>query len=197
MKNEIKYDMALKVLNNDIDTLIKEYTNENNYNPVNHVEYRIKTLESCMDKLIRKGYEPKYENIALYIKDVIGYRIICNFLSEVEEIVKIIENSKQIRIISRKDYITHPKHTGYISYHLIVEVPIYLSKGIEYIKAEIQIRTLAMNFWAALDHKIQYKFPSTNIPKDVADELYNISLNVRELDNKMLYLNEMMNKYKN
>lgn len=196
MKDKIKYEMALKVLDNDLNTLLNEYVNENDYNPVNHIEYRIKTIDSCLDKLKRKGYEPTIENIPLHIKDIIGYRIICNFLSEVEEIVKLISLSKQIRIISRKDYITHPKNTGYISYHLIVEVPIYLSTGIEYIPAEIQIRTLAMNFWAALDHKIQYKFPSSEIPQDVADELYNISLNVRELDSKMLYLNEMMNKYK-
>lgn len=196
MNQKMKYEMALKVLDNDIQTLIKEYVHENDYNPVNHIEYRLKTRESALDKLIRKGYEPTDENIRLHIKDVVGYRIICNFLSEVEEIVKIIENSKQIRIVSRKDYITHPKNTGYISYHLIVEVPVYLSTGIEYVYAEIQIRTLAMNFWAALDHKIQYKFPSEEIPQEVAEEMYNISMNVRELDDKMLFLNEIVNKYK-
>lgn len=196
MDSNLKYEMALNVLDNDVKTLLKEYVHENAYNPVNHIEYRIKTRESCIDKLIRKGYEPTMENVQLYIKDVVGYRIICNFLSEVEEIVKIIETSKQIKIISRKDYITHPKNSGYISYHLIVDVPIYLSTGIEYVKAEIQIRTLAMNFWAALDHKIQYKFTTEEIPKEVADEMYNISLNVRELDNKMLLLNDMVNKYK-
>ena len=127
---------------------------------------------------------------------MVGYRIICNFLSEVEDVVKLIESSKQLRIISRKDYITHPKDSGYLSYHLIVEVPIYLSTGIEYITAEIQIRTLAMNFWAALDHKIQYKFPGEEIPTEVADELYDISVKARDLDTRMVELNEIMNKYK-
>ena len=196
MKEEIKYEMALKVLDNDIQTLLNEYIHENDYNPVNHVEFRIKTIESCLDKLVRKGFEPIKDNIPLYIKDIVGYRIICNFLSEVEEIVKIIESSKQLKIVSRKDYITHPKETGYISYHLMVLVPVYLSCGIEYVSAEIQIRTLAMNFWAALDHKIQYKFPSDDIPSEVADELYKISLTVRDLDSRMLYLNDVMNKYK-
>ena len=191
----MKYDMALEVLKNDIDTLLKEYESINNYTPINHTEYRIKSLDSACDKLKRKGYEVNESNLVNYIKDMIGYRIICNFLSEVEEVVKIIETSKQINIVSRKDYISHPKNTGYISYHLIVEVPIYLSSGIEYIPAEIQIRTLAMNFWAALDHKIQYKFPE-EVPEEIADELFRISLNVRELDNKMLLLNEIMNKYK-
>ena len=191
----LKYQMAMEVLSNDIDTLIKEYVNKTNYNPVNHTESRIKTLKSAYDKLDRKGYELTDENLYLHIKDMVGYRIICNFLSEVPDVVKIIENSKQLRIIERKDYITHPKDTGYLSYHLIVEVPIYLSTGIEYVNAEIQIRTLAMNFWAALDHKIQYKFPS-EVPQDVADELYDISLTVKNLDTRMVELNEIMNKYK-
>lgn len=192
----LKYQMAMNVLCNDIDTLIKEYVNINNYNPVNHIEHRIKSLKSAYDKLDRKGYELTDANLYEYVKDMVGYRIICNFVSEVEDVVKLIESSKQLRIISRKDYITHPKETGYLSYHLIVEVPIYLSEGIEYIKAEIQIRTLAMNFWAALEHKIQYKFPGEEIPNDVSDELYDISLKARELDNRMFKLNELMNKYK-
>ena len=192
----IKYQMALDVLKNDIDTLVKEYVTSNNYNPVNHMEYRIKTLKSAYDKLERKGYELTDANLFEHVRDMVGYRIICNFLSEVEDVVKLIESSKQLRIVSRKDYITHPKETGYLSYHLIVEVPIYLSSGVEYIKAEIQIRTLAMNFWAALDHKIQYKFPDEEIPQEVSDELYDISMKVRELDNRMVLLNDIMNKYK-
>ncbi len=191
----LKYQLAMEVLSNDIDTLVKEYVNKNNYNPVNHTESRIKTLKSAYDKLDRKGYELTDENLYLHIKDMVGYRIICNFLSEVPDVVKIIESSKQLRIIERKDYITYPKDTGYLSYHLIVEVPIYLSTGIEYVNAEIQIRTLAMNFWAALDHKIQYKFPS-DVPQDVADELYDISLTVKNLDTRMVALNDIMNKYK-
>jgi len=157
---------------------------------------RIKSLKSAYDKLERKGYELTDQNLYDHVRDMVGYRIVCNFLSEVMDVVGIVESSKQLRIISRKDYITHPKETGYLSYHLIVEVPIYLSTGVEYIKAEIQIRTLAMNFWAALDHKIQYKFPSDEIPKEVADELLDISMKARELDNRMLKLNEIMNKYK-
>lgn len=192
----LKYQMAMEVLSNDIDTLIKEYVNVNNYNPVNHIESRIKTLKSAYDKLDRKGYELTDENLYLHIKDMIGYRIVCNFLSEVPDVVKIIESSKQLKIVERKDYITHPKETGYLSYHLIVAVPIYLSTGVEYVNAEIQIRTLAMNFWAALDHKIQYKFPSENIPQEVADELYDISLKARQLDSRMVELNDIMNKYK-
>lgn len=196
MNMMLKYQMAMDVLCNDIDTLIKEYVTINNYNPINHIEHRIKTLKSAYDKLERKGYELTDENLYEHIRDMVGYRIVCNFLSEVTDVVEMIEKSKQLRIVSRKDYITHPKETGYLSYHLIVDVPVYLSTGIEYVKAEIQIRTLAMNFWAALDHKIQYKFSDNEIPQEVSDELYDISMNVRELDNRMLHLNEVMNKYK-
>ena len=97
----LKYQMAMEVLSNDIDTLVKEYVNKNNYNPVNHTESRIKTLKSAYDKLDRKGYELTDENLYLHIKDMVGYRIICNFLSEVPDVVKIIESSKQLRIIER------------------------------------------------------------------------------------------------
>lgn len=193
----LKYQIAMNVLCNDIETLVSEYVNKYNYNPVNHSEHRIKTLKSAYDKLDKKGYELTDANLFEHVRDMVGYRIICNFLSEVPDVVKIIESSKQLRIISRKDYITHPKESGYLSYHLIVEVPIYLSTGVEYIKAEIQIRTLAMNFWAALDHKIQYKFPDEVIPQEVSDELYDISMKARELDNRMVLLNDIMNKYKN
>lgn len=192
----LKYQMAMDVLCNDIDTLLKEYVNKNNYNPVNHIDHRIKSLKSAYDKLDKKGYELTDENLFLYIRDMVGYRIVCNFLSEVEDVVKIIESSKQLKIVSRKDYITHPKETGYLSYHLIVAVPIYLSTGVEYVNAEIQIRTLAMNFWAALDHMMQYKFPK-DIPQEVADDLYDISMKARDLDQRMVELNEIMNKYKN
>ncbi len=196
MNMMIKYQMAMDVLSNDINTLIKEYVNVYNYNPVNHTEQRIKTLKSAYDKLERKGYELTDKNLYEHVRDMVGYRIVCNFVSEVSDVVELIEKSKQLKIISRKDYITHPKESGYLSYHLIVDVPIYLSTGIEYVKAEIQIRTLAMNFWAALDHKIQYKFSGKEIPQEVSEELYDISLKARELDNRMLHLNEVMNKYK-
>ena len=126
---------------------------------------------------------------------MIGVRIVCSFISAVYDIVNIIKNSKQFKIKEEKDYIRSPKSSGYTSYHLIVLVPIHLNSRIEYVEAEIQIRTIAMDFWASLDHKIQYKFEGA-IPDEVKKEMYNSSQDIKALDYKMYKINEIVNKYK-
>ena len=156
---------------------------------------RIKTEKSAIDKLERKGYEFSIKNLILHVHDMIGVRIVCSFISDVYDIVDIIKNSKQIKVKSEKDYIKSHKDTGYISYHLIVYVPIYINNTVEYIEAEIQIRTLAMDFWASLDHKIQYKFPNDTIPEEVKQEMYNCAFDIQALDSKMEKLNDKVRKY--
>ena len=125
---------------------------------------------------------------------VVGIRIVVSFLSDVFDIVSLIKKSKNLIIKDQKDYITEPKETGYTSYHLNVLVPIYLYNNIEYMEAEIQVRTMAMDFWASLDHKILYKFPES-IPEEVKEAMYQNSLIIKELDKRMLQLNEIVNKY--
>ena len=142
----------------------------------------------------KKGYSKTLSNINKHIYDAVGLRIVVSFLSDVYDIVSVIKKSKNIVVLEQKDYIKNPKDTGYTSYHLIVSVPVYLSGKTEYVNAEIQIRTMAMDFWATLDHKIQYKFP-TEIPEDVKIQMYENSLIIKELDKQMMYLNETVNKY--
>ena len=192
----LKYKFALNVLETEMKILIDEFVFKNKYNPVEHVKSRIKSFESASDKLQKRGYEVTVENLKNHVHDMVGFRIVCSFLSDVKDVVKIIENSSYLKIKEKKDYISNPKDTGYISYHIIVYVPIHLDNNEEYIEAEIQIRTVAMDFWARLDHKIQYKFPN-DIPDDIKKELYNCSLVTKILDNKMQSLNEIVNKYKN
>lgn len=190
----LKYDFALKTLITQLDLLIKEYEFNNKFNPVEHLKSRIKKKESALKKLEEKGYELTTENLLNHIHDMVGVRIVCSFLSDVYTIVKIIENSKELKIKEEKDYISNPKESGYTSYHIIVLVPIYLNGKVEEIEAEIQIRTIAMDFWASLDHKIQYKF-TKEIPAEVKQEMYNCSLDIKNLDYKMLGLNYIVNKY--
>ena len=191
----LEYDFALKILETQLNILIKEFEFNNKYNPVEHIKARIKTEKSAALKLARKGYDITTENLVLHVHDMVGARIVCSFLSDVYDIVNIIKNSKQLEIKEEKDYIQNPKDTGYMSYHLIVLVPIYLNNCIEYIEAEVQIRTIAMDFWASLDHKIQYKFPQ-EIPAIVKKEMYNCSLDIKSLDEKMYRLSEIVNNYK-
>lgn len=195
--NEIvlRYEFALQTLSTELNILIKEYEFKNKTNIVEHIKSRIKTKESAIAKLIRKGYPVDGENLINHIHDMVGVRIVCSFLSDVYEIVNIIENSKIFRIKSKDDFIKNPKKSGYSSFHMNVYVPVYLNGTIEYVEAEIQIRTMAMDFWASLEHKIKYKFDG-EIPEEVTKEVYDCSLEVKELDNKMYKINEIMNKYK-
>lgn len=190
----LKYNFALQLLETQFNILIKEFEFKNKYNPVEHMKSRLKTEKSVIDKLNKKGYELTTKNMILHIHDMIGIRIVCSFLSDVYDIVDIIKKSRQFKIKSEKDYIKNPKSTGYMSYHLIILVPIYLNETLEYVEAEIQIRTIAMDFWASIDHKVQYKFPS-KIPEEVKNEMYNCSVDIRALDEKMQQLNEIVNKY--
>lgn len=190
----LKYNFALQLLETQFNMLIKEFEFKNKYNPVEHMKSRLKTEKSIIDKLNKKGYEVTTKNMILHVHDIIGIRIVCSFLDDVYDIVDIIKSSKQFKIKEEKDYIKNPKTTGYMSYHLIVLVPIYLNETVEHVEAEIQIRTSAMDFWASIDHKVQYKFPS-EIPEEVKKEMYNCSLDIRKLDEKMQQLNEFVNKY--
>ena len=177
----LKYNFALQLLETQFNILIKEFEFKNKYNPVEHMKSRLKTEKSIIDKLNKKGYEVTTKNMISHVHDVY-------------DIVDIIKSSKQFKIKEEKDYIKNPKSTGYMSYHLIVLVPIYLNETVEHVEAEIQIRTSAMDFWASIDHKVQYKFPS-EIPEEVKKEMYNCSLDIRKLDEKMQQLNEFVNKY--
>lgn len=132
-----------------------------------------------------------------YINDIVGVRVVCSFIPDVYELVNIIEKSKNIKVIKKKDYIKNPKDNGYTSYHLIVSVPVNLSTGTKEVKAEIQIRTIAMDFWASLDHKISYKLSSSvKVPQEVMEELKNSSETIQNLDKKMAELIGIVNDLK-
>lgn len=190
----LKYNSALKTLENHLNILINDFEFKNRYMPVEHVKSRIKKFDSAIAKLSRKNYDITVENIEAHVHDMVGVRIVCSFLDDVYKIRELVKNSDFITVYEEKDYIKNPKETGYSSYHLLVYVPVYLSDGVELVKAEIQIRTMAMDFWASLDHKIQYKFEE-KIPEDVIEEMHKCSVDINNLDSKMLSLNETVQSY--
>lgn len=190
----LKYKFAKTKLEADLEILLKEYEYKNEYNPVEHIKSRLKSERSILKKLEEKGYEKNVENIKKHIHDIVGFRIVCSFLSDVYDIVGIIKNSKTFKIINESDYIASPKDTGYTSYHLNVLVPVHLEEKLEYIEAEIQIRTVAMDFWASLDHKLQYKLPK-KIPLHLQRELLECSDEIKVIDVKMQHLYEVIKKY--
>ena len=185
------YFTAIKEINTKLEILNDEFQHVHRYNPIEHIKSRIKTSESIVKKLKRKGYESTIENMVEYVDDIAGIRIICSFTSDIYQIAEMLANQNDIKILSVKDYIKNPKESGYKSYHMIVTIPIFLSDRRVDAKVEIQIRTVAMDFWASLEHKIHYKFEG-NAPEHIKEELVECAHMVSDLDARMLSLNEVI-----
>lgn len=183
------YNSALKQIYIKLEILNDEFQHVHRYNPIEHIKSRIKTSESIVKKLKKHGYESTIQNMIEHVNDIAGIRVICSFTSDIYRIAEMIRNQSDIKVISIKDYILNPKPSGYKSYHMLVSVPVYLSDRIVDTKVEIQIRTVAMDFWASLEHKIHYKFEG-NAPAYIKNELIDCARMVSELDAKMLSLNE-------
>jgi len=183
------YSAALRQIETKMEILNDEFQHVHQYNPIEHIKSRIKTPESIVKKLKRNGRESTIENMVKYVNDIAGIRIICSFTSDIYRIADMISEQRDIKMISVKDYITFPKASGYKSYHMIVTVPVYLSDRIVDTKVEIQIRTVAMDFWASLEHKIHYKFEG-DAPEHIRSELVECAKMVADLDARMLSLNE-------
>lgn len=183
------YDSALKKVNTKIEILNNEFVNRYDYNPIEHIKSRLKTADSIVNKLKKDGREVTIENMQEYLSDIAGIRIICSFTSDIYQIAQIISDQKDITVLHVKDYIKHPKPNGYKSYHMVVTVPVYLSDGAVDTKVEIQIRSVAMDFWASLEHKIAYKFEG-NAPENLLMELKDCADMIDMLDRKIFSLNE-------
>ena len=183
------YSSALKEINVKIEILNNEFVHIYNYNPIEHIKSRLKTPESIVKKLKRYNYDVTMENMTEKLSDIAGIRIICSFTSDIYQIADMISRQSDVTVLYVKDYIRNPKPNGYKSYHMVVTIPIYLSDGSVETKVEIQIRTVAMDFWASLEHKIYYKFEG-HAPAYLQQELKACADMVDMLDAKMYSLNE-------
>ncbi|MFC0476305.1 GTP pyrophosphokinase family protein [Robertmurraya beringensis] len=197
-KNELTrfmmlYQFGIDELNTKIDILKQEFQYIHNYSPIEHVKSRIKSPESILKKVQRKNLDLSLPSIKENIKDIAGIRITCSFISDIFEISRMLENQSDIEVVEKKDYINHPKPNGYQSLHLIVKIPVFMSNGIENVYVEVQIRTIGMDFWASLEHKIYYKFDN-EVPAYLSKELKNAADTVAMLDKKMEVLHEEIRK---
>ena len=168
------YNSALKEVGTKLEILNDEFQHVHKYNPIEHIKTRIKI---------------SIENMVKYINDIAGVRLICSFTSDIYRLAEMIGNQSDLKVLSIKDYIKNPKESGYKSYHMLVSVPIFLSDSVVDTKVEIQIRTIAMDFWASLEHKIYYKFEG-DAPEYISRDLRECAEMVSTLDEKMLSLNE-------
>lgn len=187
----LNYKFALDEISTKLNILNEELQFIQHYNPIEHLKTRIKTPDSIRDKLLRKGYPVTIANASAHIQDIAGVRVICSFSTDVYRIADMISKQKDVTVLEVKDYIAKPKPNGYKSLHLIVQIPIFLTDRSVDVPVEIQIRTIAMDFWASLEHKIYYKF-NEQVPSGIVTQLKDAADLISMLDERMFSLNEQV-----
>ncbi len=185
------YDSALKKMTLKAKIMNDEFVHRYQYNPIEHIKSRLKTADSIVRKLQQDGYEVTIDNMNTKLSDIAGVRIICSFTSDIYQIADTFGRQEDITVLYVKDYIKNPKPNGYKSYHMVVSVPIFLSNCRRDVKVEVQIRSVGMDFWASLEHKIAYKFEG-DAPEALLKDLKSCADMVDMLDNKMYSLNEAL-----
>lgn len=179
------YECAILEVKTKLDVLNKEFQANELRNPIETIKTRIKSPASIMEKLERKGFELSIQSIKDNLDDVAGIRVICSFVDDIYKVADMLTNQDDIKILSKKDYIKNPKKNGYRSLHLVVEIPIFLSNEKKPMRVEVQIRTIAMDFWASLEHEIHYKkFSNSNV--EAVKQLTECADVIYETDMKML-----------
>ncbi len=188
-------ECALREIETKLNVLNDEFSLQYNYNPIESIKTRVKDPMSIVEKMKRKGITPTIENIENTLNDIAGIRVICSFPEDIYAIAEMLIRQDDIKLISQKDYIANPKPNGYRSLHLIVEIPIFLSKGKKFMKVEVQFRTIAMDFWASLEHKMRYKKNIENA-EEIAAELKLCSEAINTIDYRMQDIRNRIEKSK-
>ncbi|WP_443741182.1 GTP pyrophosphokinase [Treponema berlinense] len=178
------YESATKQLETKLDILNKENKVTGRRNPIETVKTRIKSPQSIAGKLEKKHLPFNFESMTKNLNDIAGIRVICPYISDIYKVRDILLKQPDINLIEEKDYIKAPKESGYRSLHLVVEVPVYLSETTHKVKVEIQLRTIAMDFWASLEHELHYK-TSTKVPESVRRELFRVAETIAMTDREM------------
>lgn len=192
----LMYRCAIKEVETKLEVLNDEFMTSKKRNPIDSIRSRIKSPESILEKLKRKGYDISLQSIMDNLNDVAGIRVVCPFISDIYDVAQMLVSQDDIEVMEVKDYIKNPKPNGYRSLHYVVIIPIFLSSGKEYMKVEVQIRTIAMNFWASLEHQMHYKkFESDDMP-DIVGQLTECAQNIYNTDVRMQEIRDNINMYK-
>ena len=181
------YAMALKEMSTKVEIYKDEFKMFYNYDLIDHINFRIKSPESIMKKMQEKGVKLTYKEMIENINDIAGLRVICPVQKDIYSIKNLIQNIPGIQTLKEKDYVAHPKKCGYKSYHIILAVPVVLSKKLIYVKVEVQIRTMAMDVWATIEHKMRYK-PEQELTEKQSKEWSNCAKAINKVDKKLEYL---------
>lgn len=185
----MQYQCAMLEVKTKLDVLNTELSYQTSRNPFESIKFRIKSPKSIIDKLKRNNYPLTVDSIEANLNDVAGIRVICSFPDDIYKLVDCLLAQDDITLIEKKDYITNPKKSGYRSYHLIIEVPIFLTTEKKPMRVEVQFRTIAMDFWASLEHKLKYKKNIKNA-ENISEELYFCADLISQLDRRMQQIRE-------
>jgi putative GTP pyrophosphokinase len=180
----LPYKFALEELNTKVTILREELAFSRGVSPIEHVATRLKSPESLAAKVRRVGCGDSLEEIREQVRDIAGVRLVCSFISDTYDVMEMLISQPDIRVLEVEDYIADPKPNGYRSLHLILELPVFLSDRVAHTPVEVQIRTVAMDFWASLEHKIYYRYDQT-VPEHLLTELAEAARSARDLDETM------------
>jgi len=185
------YEWGQRVLLTKLNIIHEDLRAFQGSNPIEHIKGRIKSPESIAQKLLKLNVDITAQSAKENLKDVAGIRIICPFAKDIYYLAGLLRAIPDVNILEEKDYVSNPKPSGYRSYHVIMEVPVFYSGQNELIPVELQIRTEAMNFWASLEHKVRYKY-NEHIPQHLCDELVACANKISELDERMFLIHEII-----
>ena len=177
------YSSALKEISTKLDILDDNFNHVYKHNPIHHMERRVKEMNSLIKKLHRKQLDISAESAREHILDIAGIRVVCNYLEDIYVIEKMLLQQEDVKLLKRKDYIKNPKENGYRSLHIVVSIPVFLSNKVEKLPVEIQIRTIGIDMWASLEHKIRYKNNAST--DDYSDMLKDCALEIADVESKM------------
>lgn len=193
----MKYRCVIRQIETKLQVLNDEFSVANKRNPISSIKSRVKSPSSIHEKLCRRGFPFTEQSIVANLDDVAGVRVVCPFISDIYAIAKLISSQDDITVLKIKDYIKNPKDNGYRSYHMIVEVPVYFSDGKVPMRAEIQIRTIGMDFWASVDHQLHYKkvlIPGADVAS-IARALALCAETVNETDQRMEAIKDLIGEF--
>ena len=182
----MRYTCAIREVKTKLEVLNDELSVKNQRNPIEMIKSRVKKPKSIVEKLQRRGFEISLESMEKNLDDVAGIRIICSFLDDIYEVADMLIRQDDVKVIAVKDYIQNPKPNGYRSYHMIIEIPVFFSDSKKPIRVEVQIRTIAMDFWASLDHQLKYKKSFIDDNGEISEELKQCAEVIAGTDVKML-----------
>lgn len=178
------YQAATKEISTKLEILDDEFHTRNKRNPIHQIQRRVKSPQSILEKLNRKGYELSTQSARQNLNDIAGIRVICPYINDIYTMANLLKSQNDIEVIQERDYIKCPKPNGYRSLHLVLRVPVFFSERMEKVKVEVQIRTIAMDFWASLEHQLHYKVEG-NIPEDIERELTECAEIISDTDLRM------------